>query len=353
MPEIQAEAPPAKPSNNTFSEEELRRFTALEPIDTHTHIYKSDPRFFAMLRKLHLHTLNIVDVSDNSNPERKDLVKENNDVFEVARESGGQVSVCTTFDPYRINEPDFADAAVRQLNESFTRGAIAVKVWKNIGMEIKDSKGNYILPDNPLLTQIYKDIASHHKTLVTHVADPNTAWAPPNPGAPDFSYFVDNPQWYMYNIKDSPSKEMILHARDHVLEVNTDLRVIGAHLGSMEANIDQVAQHLDRYPNFTVDLAGRMHYLMLLPSEEVIAFITKYQDRLLYGTDNSIYPETDVNKWVTRSEASYANDWRFLTTDLTLDYGGRQFKGLSLPNSIVRKIYHDNAVKWVPGIADK
>jgi predicted TIM-barrel fold metal-dependent hydrolase len=348
-----SKTPAARLTSTTFNSEELRRFVALEPIDTHTHIYKSDSQFFAMLYKLHLHTLDIVDVSDNSNPERKDLIKENNDVFEVLRKSNGHVSVCTTFDPYRINEPNFADAAIRQLNESFARGAVAVKVWKNIGMEVKDTKGNYILPDNPLLGPIYKDIASHKKTLLTHVADPNTAWAPPNPSAPDYSYFVSNPQWYMYNIKDAPSKEQILSARDHILEKNPDLRVVGAHLGSMEDDINQVAKHLDHYPEFTVDLAGRMHYLMLLPREEAIAFITKYQDRLLYGTDNTIYPETDVKKWVARSEASYASDWRFLATDQVLTYDGRQLKGLALSNSIVKKIYHNNAVKWIPGIAAK
>jgi predicted TIM-barrel fold metal-dependent hydrolase len=348
-----AKSPVDGSKNSTFNDDELRRFSSLEPIDTHTHIYKSDPRFFAMLYRLHLHTLDIVDVSDNTSLERKDLVKENNDVFEVSRESKGHVSVCTTFDPYQINQPNFAEAAIRQLNESFARGAIAVKVWKNVGMEVKDAKGHYILPDNPLLQPIYRDIASHHKTLVTHVADPNTAWDPPNPSAPDFSYFVSNPQWYMHDIKDAPSKEQILDARDHVLEKNPDLRVVGAHLGSMEASINQIAQHLDRYPDFTVDLAGRMHYLMVLPREEVIAFVTKYQDRLLYGTDNSIYPETDVPKWIARSEASYAADWRFIATSQTIAYQGRSLKGLALPDSIVKKIYHDNAVKWIPGIADK
>jgi len=66
-----------------FDAQELSRFIALEPIDTHTHIYKSRPGYFAMLRKLHLHTLDIMVVSDNANPERKDLARESRDVFQV------------------------------------------------------------------------------------------------------------------------------------------------------------------------------------------------------------------------------------------------------------------------------
>jgi predicted TIM-barrel fold metal-dependent hydrolase len=336
-----------------FSERELERYKALEPIDTHTHIYKSDPKFFAMLRKLHLHTLDIVDVSDNSNPERKNFSKENDDVFEVARESQGHVSVCTTFDPYKINEPHFSEDAIRELNRSFDRGAVAVKLWKNVGMQIKDKSGRYVLPDNTLLSPIYRDIEAHNKTLVTHVADPNTAWDPPNPNASDYSYFINNPQWYMYKIKGSPSKKEILRARDHVLEEHPKLRVVGAHLGSMEADFHDIAAHLDRFSEFNVDLAGRMHYLMALPRDQAIAFITKYQDRLLYGTDNTIYPETDVEKWVSRTETSYAEDWRFLATDQEVDYRGEKVKGLALPDGVLKKVYHENAVKYIPGIASR
>jgi hypothetical protein len=47
--------------------------------------------------------------------------------------------------------------------------------------------------------------------------------------------------------------------------MNPDLRLIGAHLGSMESDLDRVAQHVDRYPNFAVDLAGRVSYPMIAP----------------------------------------------------------------------------------------
>jgi predicted TIM-barrel fold metal-dependent hydrolase len=347
------QTPDLAPRNSGFSESELHQFSALEPIDTHTHIYKSDPAYFAMLRKLHLHTLDIVDVSDNGDPERKDWAKETDDVFGVVRNSKGMVSACATFDPYRIDQPDFTAVAIRQINESFDQGAIAVKIWKNIGMEVKDAKGNYLLPDDPRLEPIYRDIADHNKTVVAHVADPNTAWMPPNSNEPDSDYFIDHPEWYMYEIPGSPSKEAILRARDHVLEMNPDLRLIGAHLGSMESDLDKVAQNLDRYPNFAVDLAGRISYLKIAPRAQAIAFITKYQDRLIYGTDDTIYPQADVVKTVVHFEASYAADWRFLATDEMRDYRGHPIEGLSLPPEILHKIYHDDAVRWLPGIFGK
>ena len=336
-----------------FDEQELAAFSALEPIDTHTHIYKSDAAYFALLRKLHLHILDIVDVSDNGDPERRDLAKEQRDVFAVANDGHGHVAVCTSFDPYRFNQPDFATEAIETLNRSFAQGAIAVKVWKNVGMEVKDARGNYILPDAAPLEPIYRDIAQHHKTLVTHVADPDTAWEPYEPAKPDSAYFAHNPQWYMYKIPGSPSKAQILRARDHLLEMNPDLRVVGAHLGSMEGNIDELARHLDRYPNFAVDLASRIDYLAAVPPRTLIAFITKYQDRLIYGTDDSIYPEQNAAQASLEFEESYANDWRFLATHEKARYDGRVVQGLALPMPILRKLYHDNAVRWFPGILEK
>ncbi|MGH9431310.1 MAG: amidohydrolase family protein [Terriglobia bacterium] len=339
----------ATPVTGHFSDSELQAFAALEPIDTHTHVFQSDPAFYAMLQKLHMHILDICVDNDHSKVER-DLPAEIKDALEVVHASDGDAALCTTFDPYKYRDRGFAPAAIRQINHNFDEGAIAVKIWKNIGMEIKDAKGNYILPNDPVFEPIYKDIAAHHKTLVAHVADPNTSWEPPNPRSPDYSYYKEHPEWYMYKKPLPASKEEILRARDRLLEQNPDLRVVGAHLGSMEADFNQLAQHLDRYSNFAVDIAGRVPYLMMQPRAGMIAFITQYQDRLLYATDLDFPPGADAQATVKDWENHYARDWRFFATKDALEYQGRKVQGLDLPQDVLRKLYHDNAVHWFPGI---
>jgi len=333
-----------------FSDAELQRFVALRPIDGHTHIYQHTPEYIALLNKLHMNTLDIMVVSDNAHAERKDLARESRDVFDLVHKSGGRVFACTTFDAYRFNDRDFSEHAIIGLNQAFAQGAIAAKVWKNIGLEVRDAKGNYIMPDNPALTPIYRDISAKHKTLIMHIADPDTAWEPPNSHATDQSYYIEHPEWYMYKIEGAPSKEQVLEARDHVLRDNPNLRVVGAHLGSMEADFGRIAATLDRYPNFAIDLTARMPYIMKLPHAEAIAFFTKYQDRLIYGTDDTLYPDADVQGFIYDAENTYARDWRFLSTDATLSFGGTELVGIALPKSILRKIYHDNAVHWYPGM---
>lgn len=338
-----------EPVSGPFSVEELRHFTALEPIDAHTHVFKKSPVFYTKLTKLDLHVLSIL-VDDDTIPECADFAKEAEEAGEVVDASHGSVKLGSTFDAYKFSQPDFSAEAIRKLNRDFARGAIAVKFYKVVGMEIKDAKGNYVMPDNPVFEPIFKDIAAHNKTLIAHVADPDSAFEAPNPAAPDYEYLMHHPELYMYGKAGAPSKAEILKARDHILEENPNLRMVGAHLGSMESNLNELGRHFDQYSNFAVDLAGRIPYFELQPRAVAIEFITRYQDRLIYGTDNELYPGDDAQVTMTDWESTYANEWRYLATNDTILYKNKRVQGLALPQPILRKLYHDNAVKWFPGI---
>ncbi len=348
---ISPSTPNLKAISGPFTNQELREFTALNPIDTHTHVFRSDPALNAMLNKLNLHIIDILVVDDLAHiPMPKDLSAESEAAWKFVHGSHGRGVLCTSFDPFKLSERDFSANTNRWLNQQFSRGAIAVKLWKNVGMEIKDADGSYILPDNPVFEPIYKDIAAHRKTLIAHVADPDSSWAPPNPDSPDYRYFIDSPEWYMYSKPHAISKEKILQARDHILEQNPDLRVVGAHLGSLEVDFNQLARTFDRYPNFAVDTSARMHYLMMQPRADIIAFIMKYQDRIVYGTDYGLADQDNLQAMLNEWQETYARDWRFLATNDVLEFHGHQVRGLALPYPVLRKLYHDNAVQWFPGI---
>ena len=266
-----ASAPTERPS----SEQALKSFAALEPIDVHVHVFKTDPAFQSLIERLHLKLLNIL-VVDDTLSYRKQLTPQVDEAVALVRSSRGHIALCTTFDPYRFNDPSFPSEAIKQLDQNFAQGAVAVKIWKNIGMEIKDPSGWFIMPDDPKFKAIYKEIAKYGKTLMSHVAEPDVAWGPPDPSDPSWSYYQENPQWFLYNKAGFPTKKTILEARDHILADNSKLRMVGVHLGSMEKDLDGIASRLDRYPNFAVDTAARMEYLMMAPTEKVRAFLIKY-----------------------------------------------------------------------------
>jgi hypothetical protein len=82
----------------------------------------------------------------------------------------------------------------------------------------------------------------------------------------------------------------------------------------------------------------------------MIVFIEKYQDRLIYATDNEFPAEAKAEEAIRSWESTYTFDWRFFATNDTLESHGHKVQGLALPAPILRKLYHDNAVKWFPGI---
>lgn len=347
------------PPLETRTKEALREFADIQPIDVHTHVFKDDPTFQAFLDRMHL-TLETILAIDDTTPYLRKLEPQHRDALAAVRASRGHIALCTTFDPYKFANRDFAEQAIEQLNQDFAQGAVAVKIWKNLGMEIKKADGAFLMPDDPVLEPIYKDIEEHHRTLIAHLADPDPAWEPP-PCPDDQShlgvfrrlmapYYTNYPAWYMYRHWGYPSKQAILAARDHLVEVNPHLRVVGAHLGSMSTDVNQIAERLDKYPNFAVELGGRTVFLALQPREKVRAFLIKYQDRVLYGTDLRLHVTENVQDALKIWERTYARDWEFFATNNTVQVEGHQAQGLGLPASVLRKIFRQNAVHWIPGI---
>ena len=340
----------AASNNDKDKDDALQAFAAMEPVDTHVHAFKSDPAFTDLLARLQLHVLDIC-VADTQGI-YNDLATEVARAKGFVESSTGHARLCVTFNPFTFQQKDFAQNTVKRLQQEFADGAIAVKIWKNIGMELKTADGKYVMPDDPAFAPIYRAIAAENKTLVAHVAEPSSCWQPPNPDSPDYDYYRENPEWYMYLHPDHPRKEVILAARDHLLEQNPKLRVVGAHLGSMETDVDEIARHFDRYPNFAVDTAARMEYLMIQPREKVRNFLIKYQDRVVYGTDLEFLANESTAEALKDWQDTYARDWKFLATDQMLQLRGREIEGLNLPEPVLRRLFHDNAVRWIPGIAN-
>ena len=328
---------------------DLTGFAALAPIDAHIHVYKDDPAFAAFMQRLNLRMLDIL-VIDDRDPYFKAMEPQRGDVLKVVHGTAGRAVLCTTFSPYEFEQPGFARRANAQLDADFAAGAIAVKIYKVMGMEMKSKDGKYVLPDDPAFDPIYAHIAARGRTVVAHLAEPDSCWQPPNPASPDYDYYQQTPQEYAYAHPEWPSKAAILAARDHLLAKHPKLRVVGAHLGSMETDVNEMAGRFDRYPNFAVDTAARVPYFMLQPRDKVRAFLIKYQDRVLYATDLVINPKDDTAQALAKWNATYANDWKFFSTDQMVDYMGHRYQGLALPAPVLRRIFHDNAVHWLPGI---
>jgi predicted TIM-barrel fold metal-dependent hydrolase len=338
------------PAGGSRAEETRLSPTALGRIDAHAHVLRSDPAFYRLLERLDVRLVNIC-VVDRYDPGYETAEPQHKVALEVFRQSKGRAAWCSTFDDTDWESPGFSGRAIAQLDRTFADGAVAVKIYKSIGMELRSKDGRYVLPDDPVFAPILDAVAARGKTLYAHIAEPLVAWQPLDPKSPDFGYYQTHPAWHVYGRPGVPTKAEILAARDRMIERHPSLRVIGCHLGSMEEDVDEIARRLDRFPNFAVDTAGRVTHLALQPREKVRAFMIRYQDRLLYATDLGINPGQDPAEAVKGLEAEWARDWRFFATGDEVEYEGRKVHGLELPAEVLRRFYRENALRWVPGLS--
>jgi hypothetical protein len=251
-------------------------------------------------------------------------------------ESKGRIAWATTFDAREFESPGFPDRVITGLQRDFKEEALAVKIWKNIGLAIRSKSGQFLMPDSPVLTPIFAAVQKSGRTLISHLADPDVAWQPL--GGSESGYYKTHPEWHMYGRREVPSKAAILEARDRMIARHKGLRVIGCHLGSNEDDLAQLATRLDAHPNFAVDVASRVRFLARMDADTVRQFVTKYQDRVIYATD-FVLGQSDDASAVKSLVSVHEREWNY-------------FSGaLALPEPILRKIFRENAIRWIPGLA--
>jgi len=322
--------------------------TAFGRIDTHMHIHRDAPALIDSLKESGWRGLDIV-VCSASDDEPFDLEEKLRATLKVQRDSHGTLAWASTFDARGFEEPEFTERTIARLGRTFDDGAIGVKIWKNVGMAIKARSGAYLLPDDSALLPIYDAIRRADRTLIAHLAEPDGAWLPLDEQNPELAYYSRNPRWHMHGKPGAPIKEAILAARDRVLSRFPKLRVVGCHLGSDEDDLTRLAKRLDAYPNFAVDTAARVRYLARGDRDEAREFLIRYQDRILYATDFSLREE-DPAAAARSLGATHDRDWAFFSRDEAMEYAGHPTRGLALPDAVLRKLFRENALRWLPGL---
>lgn len=326
-------------------------FKTVLKIDSHIHINSDDGAFEAQAASDNflLITLN-VDHSDSAN-----IRKQFSYAVNSVNSHRGKVFFGPTFlfDTAGWGTEAWSPKVIRQLGEDISAGAIAVKIWKNIGMTVRESGGRFIMADDPALQPVVDFIKSRNIPVTCHLGEPRNCWLPLDQMtvSSDSSYFSRNPQYHMFLHPEYPSYNDQITARDNLLRKNPDLTFIGCHLGSLEWNVDSIADRLDRFPNFAVDMSARICHLQYQSAkdrEKVRNFIIKYQDRLLYGTDVGYSGSSNPEGFKKRMHETWTDDWKYFTSgeEMNSSKFRGSFTGLKLPREVVDKIYSENAIKW-------
>jgi predicted TIM-barrel fold metal-dependent hydrolase len=222
-------------------------------------------------------------------------------------------------------------------------------------MALRDANGRYVMPDDPRLEPIIAHLEHAHIVLLGHQAEPLNCWLPLDKMTVrgDRDYYQEHPQYYMYQHPEMPSHDSILAARDRMLRAHPGLVFDSVHLASLEWDVDKVADFLDRFPTARVDVAARMvhlEYQATTQREKVRRFLIRYQDRVLYGSDDAYGPDDSDPAAVAAVHMDWLADWRFLATSDVMHSGDfdAPFRGLHLPRAVIDKIYRGNAQVLFP-----
>lgn len=240
-----------------------------------------------------------------------------------------------------IDEPGWGERQAEWLEEVHRKGVAGLKVFKSLGLTVKDGSGKLVPIDDPRLDPVWAKCGELGIPVLIHAADPKPFFEPVDEHNERWMQLQRHPDWSFHG-PQFPTRDEVLAQRDRMVAKHPGTIFIGAHLGENGEDLAKLAERLDRLPNLVVDISGRVSELGRQPYS-ARRFIIKYQDRVLFGTDR--YPGQPV-------QPRYQIYYRFLESDDEyFDYyqhpfppsGDWKIYGVFLPREVLEKVYRTNA----------
>jgi predicted TIM-barrel fold metal-dependent hydrolase len=239
----------------------------------------------------------------------------------------------------------FPDWAAGRLRQQAARGAQGLKIWKMLGLTVRDHQNQLVAVDDPRLDVIWATAGELKLPITIHIADPVAFFDPVDNTNERWEELHDNVDW-QFPSPPFPTFLTIVNGLAAAVARHPKTTWVGAHVGCYAENLTWVGALLDRCPNFYVDISERIGELGRQPYS-ARRFFLKYADRILFGTDRPV------------DENIYPTYYRFLETDDEyFDYGNAEIPrqgrwriyGLYLPDDVLQKVYYKNAERVMLGI---
>jgi uncharacterized protein len=241
-----------------------------------------------------------------------------------------------------IDRPDWGDSTAAQLERDVKQsGAVGLKIFKNLGMDLKDGSGRRVPTDDPRLDPVWKKAGELGIPVLIHTAEPPAFFTPIdkyNERWLELTQFPGRarpPERY-------PPFDSLLAEQHRMFRKHRNTRFIAAHLDWLGADLDRLGRLLESLPNVYTEVAAVLYELGRQP-RAARDFLIKYQDRVMMGKD--IYEPSEYHTYFRVFE----------TADEYFDYYRKRHAfwkmyGLDLPDSVLKKIYYKNALRVIPGI---
>jgi predicted TIM-barrel fold metal-dependent hydrolase len=257
-----------------------------------------------------------------------------------------------------VNRPGWGEEEADRLEQEVRYGAKGIKFFKNMGLGARDAQGRLVPIDDARFDPIMQRAARLNAVVAIHVGDPKAFFEPVTPQNERYDELKLAPDWSFYGEDYPPLMELWAQA-ERLVSRHPGTTFLFIHLGLAE-DLDSMTRLLDGHPNVFVDTSARVPEFGRHPVGALLRFFTRFQDRILFGTDLGIGTE----QWQLGSVSEkpvgfedavrfYEAHYRFFETDLkNIDHptpiqGRWKVNAIHLPPAVLHKLYYANAERLI------
>lgn len=262
-------------------------------------------------------------------------------ISKISREIKGRVLTFTNINFNGIGEEGWIDREVKDLVDAVNAGANGLKIYKSLGMDIKDNNGERVAVDDVRLDPIWEKCGELGIPVLIHSADPAQFWQPHDKNNERWLELKEKPN-RKRNPETDPTWEQIISEQHNVFRKHPRTNFINAHLGWYGNNLDALGKLMDELPNMYTEFGAVIAELGRQP-RFAKEFLTKYQDRVMFGKDTWAPGEYNLYFRVLETDDDYIKYFR-------RRHAFWRLYGLKLSDEVLKKIYYKNAVNIIPGI---
>jgi len=242
---------------------------------------------------------------------------------------------------------DADDRLAASVASSLQAGARGVKIWKDLGLTIRDSAGRLVMPDDPRLVGIWETAARLDVPIAIHTADPAAFFSPVDRYNERLEELLAHPEWSYFG-PQFPAFHELVERLEALVGGNPRTTFIGLHAGCYAEDLQWVDRMLATYSNFFIDIAARIAELGRQP-RATRQLMLAHPDRVLFGTDG-IPPHRDLYqiyfRFLQSADEHFPYSW-----ESPPPTGRWPISGVDLPPELLQAVYGGNADRLVPSVA--
>lgn len=240
-----------------------------------------------------------------------------------------------------LGEAGWTERATEQLEADIRSGATGLKIFKNLGLSVRDVAGERVAVDDPRLDPIWAKAGELGVPVLIHTGDPAEFWQP---------HDAQNERWLELQLRPrrlrdpsaGPSWDDLVAEQHRMFRKHPETTFIAAHLGWLGHDLGRLGALFDELPNVNAGLGAVIYELGRQP-RFAQKWLVQYQDRILLGKDSWNAEEFHTYFRVLETGDDYFPYYRKYHAFWSM-------YGLDLPDDVLRKIYYQNALRIIPGI---